>query len=98
VVKPSIRRVLIGIAVLLMLPIIAMGYAMLMFNAPPFPLSQLERLKPGMSQLAVENVLGKPHSIYSNGRTWACNRIGSWPIVYVYYDEHGKMTETVYDY
>ena len=96
--KTLMRVIIRGVTLLVVLTAVVIGYGVVMFNAPPFPLSRLEQLEPGISRSAVKKVLGKPLSTYSDGKgqTWTYSR--GWPIVYVYFDQDRKMTHTVYDH
>jgi hypothetical protein len=66
------------------------------FNRPPFDLTRLQQLRPGMSRAEVRHVLGSPKSDY--GDHWAYSRFMAWPVVYVRFDEGGRFTRSDYDY
>ncbi len=66
------------------------------FNRPPFNLGLLERLNPGMSKQMVRDILGSPNS--ESFENWSYSRPKSWPIVYIYFDDEGRFSESEYDY
>jgi hypothetical protein len=72
------------------------GWIVWNFDRPPFDLTLLERLEPGISKTEVQQILGSPGEDY--GSEWAYWRAGSWPTVYVYFDELGHFTKSEYDY
>jgi hypothetical protein len=73
------------------------GIALVMwrFDRPPFDLSKLDQLNPGMSPDAVRQVLGEPSSKHE--RCWEYSGWLSWPIVYIEFDESGALKSHRYD-
>ncbi|MGB3965917.1 MAG: hypothetical protein WBO45_04235 [Planctomycetota bacterium] len=73
------------------------GFALLVWNfeRPPFDLSLLPRLQPGMSRGEVEALLGDPSS--RGEREWVYSRPGSWPVVRVWFSHAGTFERSEYD-
>lgn len=89
-------RLLCGAGVLLIVCCGFFGWVVWNFNEPPFDLSLLERLEPGMSKVEVQQILGSPRD--DDGGSWAYSRAWQWPIVYVNFDDDGRFTNSAYDY
>jgi len=88
----SCRAIGVGIV----LPLAIFGWLVWNINRPPFDLRELDRLHLGMSEAEVLRVLGKPTSDF--GDNWAYSRFMAWPIVYVYFDDQGKLLRQEYDH
>ena len=84
---------------LILLPLVfvaVIGWPLWQVNRPPFRLSLLESLTPGMTKEQVLEILPKPK--YDEGSTWTYTRKGAWPILYVNFDGSGRFLDTEYDY
>ena len=91
-----ISRVLVVAATSIALGTLGLGILGWQFDRPPFELTKLDGLVPGMSQDQVRDVLGPPSSVFHD--SWAYSRMLSWPIVYVYFDESGRYASHRYDF
>jgi hypothetical protein len=102
----AIFRWVLAVLGILALPLcIYFGPILWNFNRPPFPLSRLESLRPGMTTNEVKAILELPNDTYvlTNETAqpfvhWAYRRAGSWPIVYVHFHPDGTLDRHVYDY
>lgn len=94
--KSPLQRTLQVLGVAAVFAIACVAWAAWNFNRPPFDLRELDRLRPGMSKDEVARLLGKPESDFGN--SWAYSRFMAWPIVYVYFDDQGKLLRHEYDH
>ena len=85
-------------AVLPVVVLLAAGIGALVwqFNRPPFDLARLQRLRQGMTQAQVRDVLGKPGT--TDATSWHYSRPMAWPIVHVNFDAEGRLASYEYDY
>jgi len=91
-----LRTLLSAMGVFALLVVTYCGWILWNFNQPPFELSRLERLQPGMSQQDVRQILGNPQS--QSPGTWSYARTMSWPIVKVHFDKNDRYTTSEYDF
>jgi len=94
--KHTLSRILVAARALVIVCVFGLVFELWNFDRPPFALSKLDGLTQGMTQDQVREVLGAPSSVYED--SWAYSRTGAWPIVYVYFDEAGKLVRHRYDY
>jgi hypothetical protein len=83
----------LGIAAIAVVALVA--WAIWNFDRPPFNLGKLNHLQTGITKTEVARKLGEPSSDY--GDHWAYSRFMAWPIVYVYFDEQGRLLRHEYD-
>ena len=88
--------ILVAAGVLVLCGILVFAWGMWQVNRPPFNLTLLERLAPGMTPEEVRAVLGSPTGTHE--REWAYSRPLAWPIVYIYFDDSGRYKSSEYDY
>lgn len=84
---------------LILLPFIfvaVIGWPLWQLNRPPFRLSLLEKLTPGMSKEEVREILPVPN--YDGGSTWSYARERAWPIMYIHFDGSGRFVSSEYDF
>lgn len=89
-------RVLRIVAALLVLAVLGCAWVLWNFDRPPFDLAKLERLSPGMSKSDVREVLGRPRHV--GEASWVYIRLGSWPLVQVYFDASGRFVRSEFDF
>lgn len=68
-----------------------------LFNRAPVAPAKLDTLNTGMSRDAVEAAIGKPTGAFQTNHVWAYSKPLGWSIVYVYFDENGRMQKYEYD-
>ena len=95
-----IRDVKIALCIVL-IPVVLWGLLLcavhVFFDTPPFPLETLEKVVPGMSSSEVEQMLGTPRDVWSDGSVWEYSKCYAWPVVRIWYDEDGHVIRAEYD-
>ena len=83
---------------LFILPLLLLGFIAWPFwamNRPPFALSKMEKISPGMSKAEILAILPEP--TYDEGTTWTYSRKNSWSIMYLYFDGSDRFLSSEYD-
>lgn len=93
--RSSLSRTLNALSVIAISLVVFVAWASWNSNRPPFDLERLNQLQPGMTKADVSRKLGKPTSDF--GDHWAYSRFIGWPIVYVYFDDQGRLVRRVFD-
>ncbi len=68
-----------------------------LFNRAPVVPAKLAAFSTGMSRDAVEAAISKPTDACQTNHVWAYSKPLGWSVVYVYFDENGRMQKYEYD-
>ena len=68
----------------------------IIFESAPVRSDRLQKVQVGLKREQVKEILGQPSNVYNEDKMWSYTGWG-WAIVYVDFDEQGRVKRIRYD-